>query len=52
MLQVTQLHGPVADMELSFSSVGSQGFLPFHGTHSVELNFKQALDGYPVHFLD
>lgn len=52
MLQVTQLHGSVIDVELSFISVGPQGFLPFHGTHSVEPNFKQVLDGYPVPFLD
>lgn len=50
--EVTQLHGPVADMELSFSSVGPRGFLPFRGMHSIELNFKQVLGGCPVHFLD
>lgn len=49
---VTQLHGPVADRELSLSSVGLRGFLPFRGMHSIELNFKQVLDGYPAHFLD
>lgn len=42
----------VADMELSFTSVGPQGFLPCYGMHSIELNFKQVPDGYPVHFLD
>lgn len=52
MLQVTQLHRSVADVGLSFVSAGLQGFLPFRGTHSVEPNFRQVLDGYPVHFLD
>lgn len=50
MLQATQLHGCVADTELTFSSVGLQGFLSFHGAHSAELNFKQVLCGYSVPF--